>query len=59
LRGTVPDNYPYGGMLMEMTQKDLNSGDVTTMKVTDINKNASVSYIMSDYPPLSFNSQGE
>jgi len=57
LRGNVPDNYPSGGMLMEMTQEDLNNGQITTMRVTDINKNASVSYSMSDYPPMSFSSK--
>lgn len=57
LRGNVPDNYPAGGMLMEMTQEDLNSGQITTMKVTDIKKNASVSYSMSDYPPMSFSNK--
>jgi hypothetical protein len=57
LRGNVPENYPSGGMLMEMTQEDLNSGQITTMKVTDINKNASVSYSMSDYPPMSFSTK--
>lgn len=57
LRGNVPDNYPSGGMLMEMTQEDLNSDQITTMKVTDINKNASVSYAMSDYPPMSFSTK--
>jgi hypothetical protein len=57
LRGNVPTDYPYGGMLMEMTQRDQDSGDVTTMRVTDIDKNASVSYTMSDYPPMSFSTQ--
>jgi len=57
LRGNVPDNYPSGGMLMEMTQEDLNNGQITTMKVTDINKNASISYSMSDYPPMSISSK--
>ena len=53
LKGNVPENYP-AGMLMEMIQEDLNSGEKTTMRVTDINRNASVTYIMSDYPAMSF-----
>ena len=55
LKGNVPENYPTG-MLMEMTQEDLNSGEKTTMRVTDINRNASVTYTMSDYPAMSFGS---
>lgn len=53
LKGNVPENYP-AGMLMEMMQEDLRSGEKTTMRVTDINKNASVTYTMSDYPAMSF-----
>jgi len=53
LKGNVPANYP-AGMLMEMTQEDLNSGEKMTMRVTDINKNASAAYTMSDYPAMSF-----
>jgi len=55
LKGNVPENYPTG-MLMEMVQEDLNSGEKTTMRVTDINRNASLTYKMSDYPPMSFGS---
>lgn len=55
LKGNVPENYP-AGMLMEMTQEDLNNGEKMTMRVTDINKNASVTYTMSDYPAMSFES---
>jgi len=58
LKGTVPENYP-AGMLMEMSQKDLNSGEITTMRVTDIDRNASVTYTMSDYPAMSFGSGGQ
>jgi hypothetical protein len=53
LKGNVPENYP-AGMLMEMTQEDLKSGEMIVMKVTDINRNASVTYTMSDYPAMSF-----
>ncbi|WP_372633467.1 DUF4412 domain-containing protein [Fodinibius sp.] len=52
VRGKIPDNYPYG-MMMEMTSEDRQSGDKTVMKVTDINKNARVTYAMSDYPTMS------
>lgn len=53
LRGKVPSDYPYG-MMMEMETEDLESGDKTTMKVTDIRQNANVAYSMSDYPAMSF-----
>lgn len=52
LKGKIPENYPQG-MVMEMNTEDLKSGDKTTMRVTDINKNARVSYKMSDYPTMS------
>lgn len=55
LKGNVPDNYPTG-TLMEMVQENLNNGEKTTMRVTDINKNASVTYLMSEYPAMSFGS---
>lgn len=53
LKGNVPDDYPTG-TLMEMVQENLSSGEKITMRVTDINKNASVTYLMSDYPAMSF-----
>ena len=53
LRGKVPSEYP-SGMLMEIETKDLESGDKTIMKVTDIKENANVTYTMSDYPVMSF-----
>jgi len=52
IKGIVPENYPYG-MMLELTSKDLGSGETTTMKVTDINKNADVRYVMADYPTMS------
>jgi hypothetical protein len=60
LKGNVPENYP-AGMLMEMTQEDLKSGEKIVMKVTDINRNASATYTMSDYPAMSldFNSRDQ
>jgi hypothetical protein len=53
LKGKVPEDYP-SGMMMEMTLEDLKSGETTTMRVTDINKNAGVHYNMADYPSMSF-----
>lgn len=53
LQGTIPENYPYG-MMMEMTTENLQSGEKTMMRVTDITQNAGVDYNMSDYPVLSF-----
>lgn len=58
LKGNVPDDYP-AGMLMEMTQENLKSGEKTIMRVTDINRNASVTYNMSDYPSMSFGNQNK
>jgi len=56
LKGKVPEDYP-AGMLMEMVQKNTTSGEVTTMRVTDVDKNANVTYNMSDYPAMSIGSQ--
>lgn len=58
LRGKVPSDYPYG-MLMEMRLEDLESGDKTTMTVTDIRKNANVSYVMSEYPTMNLGDKAE
>jgi hypothetical protein len=51
MKGKVPAEYP-NGMLMEMTSEDKNNGDRVVMKVTKIDKNASVSYKMADYPKM-------
>lgn len=53
LKGKVPQDYP-AGMMMEMTHEELNSGEKTVMKVTDINKNANITYNMTEYPSMSF-----
>jgi len=53
LKGKIPEDYPHG-MIMEMHTEDLKNGGKTTMKVIDINKNADVSYAMTDYPAMSF-----
>lgn len=52
IKGTVPEDYP-SGMIMEMKSQNLDSGDITTMRVTDIKKNARVRYVMADYPAMS------
>jgi len=59
LRGNIPENYPHSGMLMSMTQRDHDTGVVTTMEVTDVNKNANVVYTMNDYPPMTFSTRDE
>lgn len=48
MKGKLPDDYP-DGMLLEMNSVDKNSGDRVTMKVTDINRHANVTYVMADY----------
>jgi hypothetical protein len=54
LKGKIPAEYPQG-MIMEMITEDLENGDKTKMRVTDIKENARVRYIMADYPAMSFN----
>jgi hypothetical protein len=49
LQDTFPENYPHG-MLMEVTIEEPESGEKTVMRVTDIQKNANVTYVMNDYP---------
>lgn len=56
MKGKIPEDYP-SGMIMEMISEDLQNGEKTTMKVTDIDKNARVNYAMADYPTMSFNSK--
>lgn len=51
LRGKVPEDYPLG-MLMELIHEDLTTGEITTMKVTEIDDKASANYSMSDYPAM-------
>jgi hypothetical protein len=51
MRGRIPENYPHG-MLMEMVTEDKDSGERVTMKVTDIQKNARITFQMSDYPNI-------
>ncbi|MFN2373055.1 MAG: DUF4412 domain-containing protein [Cyclonatronaceae bacterium] len=51
MKGRIPDDYPRG-MLMEMITEDSDSGERMTMKVTDIQKNARVTFQMSDYPNI-------
>lgn len=53
LKGKIPEDYPHG-MLMEMYTENLNRGEKTTMKVIDVDKNADISYSMTEYPKMSF-----
>jgi len=52
LRGKIPTDYPQGTM-MAMESRNLETGEKITMQVVDINRNASVTYAMSDYPTMS------
>lgn len=52
LKGKVPEDQPIG-MLMEMIHEDINTGEKTTMRVTEINRNANVQFNMDDYPAMS------
>lgn len=47
----MPDNYPTGAIL-EVTAKDLKSGEKTVMQVVEVNKSASVTKNMSEYPRM-------
>lgn len=53
VKGKVPQNYP-SGMLMEMVQENRNSGSKTTMRITAIDENANVTYLMADYPSMTY-----
>ncbi|MDZ7690960.1 MAG: DUF4412 domain-containing protein [Balneolaceae bacterium] len=54
LKGKIPESYPYG-TVMEMVSEDFESGDVTTLKMTEINKDTRVELLVADYPKMSFN----
>lgn len=49
LKGKMPEGYPYG-MMLELHSRSKKGSERMTMRVTEINKNANVSYSMSDYP---------
>lgn len=51
IKGKVPAEHPYG-MLLEMSSTHRGSGERVTMRVTDIDARARVSYAMSDYPRM-------
>lgn len=53
LKGKVPQDYPTG-MMMEMIHEDMESGEKTVMRVTDIDKSANIAYNMAEYPSMSF-----
>lgn len=52
LRGKVPTDYPQG-TVMAMESQNLETGETITMQVVDIDRNANISYTMSDYPTMS------
>lgn len=56
LRGKVPTDYPQG-TVMAMESRNLENGETITMQVIDIDRNANVSYTMSDYPTMSIGSK--
>jgi hypothetical protein len=51
MRGRLPADYPQG-MMLEMTSTNNGSGDKVTMRVTNIDTNAHVTYAMADYPKM-------
>lgn len=53
LQNTFPEDYPHG-MILEMISEVQDTGEKTTMRVTDIQENADVTYTMSDYPVFGF-----
>lgn len=53
LKGKVPEDYPQG-MIMEMKSEDLENNETVIMKMTDIKKDANITYAMSDYPTMSW-----
>lgn len=58
LKGKIPEDYPQG-MMMEMSTENLQNGEITTMKVINIEKNAQVKYAMSNYPTMSLGAKAE
>lgn len=56
LRGKIPADYPQGTM-MAMESRNLESGEKITLQVVDIDRNANVTYSMSDYPTMSLGSK--
>jgi hypothetical protein len=51
LKGKMPNEMPYG-MLLEMSSSNAGTGEKVSMKVTEINTSANVTYAMSDYPKM-------
>lgn len=58
LKGKIPKHYPQG-MIMEMKAEDLENGETVVMKTIDIKNDANTSYLMSDYPTMSWGLQAE
>jgi len=55
LRGKVPDEHPVG-MMMEMISENIETGEKTVMRVTEIDRNAGLHFQMAEYPSFSFDS---
>lgn len=51
LKGRMPNEMPQG-MLLEMASTNAGTGERVSMKVTEINASANVTYAMSDYPKM-------
>ena len=51
MKGRLPAEYPQG-MLLEMTSVNNGTGEKVTMRVTNIDTNAHVTYAMADYPKM-------
>ena len=51
MKGRLPEDYPQG-LMLEMTSTNNKSGEKVTMRVTNIDTNAHVTYAMSDYPKM-------
>ena len=56
MKGRLPAEYPQG-MMLEMTNANTASGEMVTMRVTNIDTSARVSYAMSDYPKMEIGKQ--
>ncbi len=52
-KGKMPSEMPQG-MLLEMSSTDAGTGEKVSIKVTELNTSANVTYAMSDYPKMEF-----
>jgi hypothetical protein len=51
MKGKLPSDMP-PGLMLEMTGVNDRTGDKVLMRVTEINANANVAYVMSEYPRM-------